>query len=76
MVIPCMNSDTTHMNKPLAVLFGQSNNGDRYLLGVFDNATGEDKLKLRGVINNFRQKLGGDVVIITTELNQSGLFKI
>ena len=64
------------MNKPLSLLFGQSSSGDRYLLGAFDNETDDDKRNLRAIINNFRGKLGGDVAIITTELNHSGLFKI
>ena len=64
------------MSKSVSVLFGQSNNGKRFLLGVHDNESDEDKLNLRRIINNFRQKLGGDVAIITTDVNQDGLFEI
>lgn len=64
------------MSKSVSVLFGQSSNGDRFLLGVHESETDDDKRNLRSIINNFREKLGGDVAIITTDINQNGLFKI
>jgi hypothetical protein len=55
----------------LIVAFAQSKSGKRYLLGVFD-----DKAKLKKAYNNFISNVGGEVSLVTTELNESGLFEL
>jgi hypothetical protein len=55
----------------LIVAFAQNKAGKRYLLGVFD-----DKKILKRAYDNFNQKVGGEVALVTTNLNQSGLFEI
>ena len=56
----------------LVVVFGQASNGKRFLLGVFNN----DKAELKKVYDAFKAKVGGEVAMISTELNQQSLFEL
>ena len=56
----------------LVVVFGQASNGKRFLLGVFNN----DKTELKKVYDTFKAKVGGEVAMISTELNQHGLIEL
>ena len=55
----------------LIVAFAQNKVGKRYLLGVFD-----DKKILKQAYDSFNKQIGGEVALVTTSLNQSGLFEI
>ncbi len=66
-----MSSGMTLPMNSLIVAFAQSKSGKRYLLGVFDN-----KKILKQAYNNFNNKVGGEVALVTTALNESGLFEL
>lgn len=55
----------------LIVAFAQNKIGKRYLLGVFD-----DKKELKKAYDAFNRNVGGEVALVTVELNQSALFEI
>jgi hypothetical protein len=56
----------------LVVVFGQASNGKMFLLGVFNN----DKVELKKAYDAFKAKVGGEVAMISTELNQQSLFEL
>lgn len=55
----------------LIVAFAKNKIGKMYLLGVFD-----DKKELKKAYDTFNSNVGGEVALVTTELNQSALFEI